>query len=76
MNGTLQVRENLVTWYIFMVFTIYQTFPENPVGSLMEHDFLGRSSGTFPGATENVFLFFRAECSKRNFVLRFSKAIS
>ena len=32
----------------------YKKFPENPVGKLMEHDFSGRSSEKFPGATEHL----------------------
>ena len=34
------------------LFTIYKTFPENPVGKYVEHDSLGRSRGKFPGAME------------------------
>ena len=34
-------------------FTIYKRFPENPVGKQIKHD-LGRSSGKFPGAKENL----------------------
>ena len=35
-------------------FTIYRKFPENPVEKKMEHDFLGRSGGKFPGATKHL----------------------
>ena len=41
----------------------------------MKHDYLGRSTGKFPGATEKVILFFRTECSKWKFVFYFFKAI-
>ena len=44
----------------------------------MKHDFFGRSSGEFPGATEHlkkVVLFFRTEYSKQKFVFHFYKAI-
>jgi len=36
------------------LFTIYNNFPEIPVGKYMVHDFSGRSSGKFPGATERL----------------------
>ena len=32
----------------------HKKLPENPVGSLMEHDFSGHSSEKFPGATEHL----------------------
>ena len=41
----------------------------------MKHDYLGRSTGKFPGATEKVILFFRTECSKWKFVFYLFKAI-
>ena len=37
-----------------MAFTIYKKFLENLVGKKMEHDFLDRSGGQFPGAMEHV----------------------
>ena len=45
---------------------------------VMEHDFFGRSSRTFPGSngtSEKVVLFFRTEYSKWKFVFHFLKDI-
>ena len=36
------------------LFTIYERFAENPVGEYLEHDFLSRSCGKVPGATEHL----------------------
>ena len=33
-------------------FPFANNFPGNSIGKLMEHDFLGSSSGKFPGETE------------------------
>ena len=44
----------------------------------MEHNFLGRPNGKFPGATEHLqklVLFFQMEYSKRKFVFHSFKAI-
>ena len=68
-------RTQLKHW----LFTIYKTFPDNPVGKLMEHEFSGfffqwrmfRSNET----SEYVVQFSRSECSKRKFVFHFNKTM-
>jgi len=36
------------------LFTTYKNFPEIPIGKQMVHDFSGRSSDKFPGASERL----------------------
>ena len=56
----------------------FQKFPKNALGKYKKHEFLGLSSGKFPGATEHVnegSPVFRTDWSKRKFKVYFFKAI-